>query len=162
MKKLVLVVLFCLVASNAFAETKPFQASLVPGVSIHSRDTRIEGITLSIWGENSQSGGALGIVNGSFGDSSGISLGFVNYAENYTGVEWGAVNYAKGNFIGFQYGFVNYAKNLKGLQLGFVNIAKTAESGLQVGFINVIEANQWFERVPNELSKGMVLVNWRF
>ena len=162
MKKLLLIVSICLIASNVFAESKPFQASLTPAVAIHSKDTRIEGLTLSIWGENPQSGGALGIVNGSSGNSSGISLGFINYAENYTGVEWGAVNFAKGDFIGFQYGFLNYAKKLKGLQLGLINVATTAQSGLQIGFINVIESNQWFNKFPDELAKGMVLINWKF
>lgn len=162
MKKLLFVVSFCLLASNVFAENRPFQASLTPEVAIHSKDTRIEGITLSIWGENSQAGLAFGLVNGSYGNSSGISLGIVNYAENYTGVEWGTVNYAKGDFVGFQYGFINYAKKLKGLQLGFLNIANTAESGLQIGIINIIEKNEWFEKFPNEFSKGMVLINWRF
>lgn len=162
MKKLLLVISICLFASNVFAETKPFQLSLTPQVAIHPKDTRIEGISLNIWGENSQSGGAIGFVNGSFGDSSGISLGLLNYAENYTGVEWGAINFAKGSFIGFQYGFINYAKKLKGLQLGFVNIANTAESGLQIGIVNIIEQNEWFEKLPDEFSKGMVLINWRF
>ncbi|MBN2419433.1 MAG: hypothetical protein JXL81_08625 [Deltaproteobacteria bacterium] len=162
MKKLLLVLILSLVASNVFAQTKPFQASLTPGIAVHSRDTRIEGLSVSVWGENPQSGGAIGVINGSRGNSSGISFGFVNYAQNYTGVEWGAVNYAKGNFIGLQYGFVNYAKKLKGLQLGFLNFAETAESGLQIGLINVIEKNEWFKRMPDEFSKGMVLVNWRF
>ncbi len=162
MKKLLLILSFCLAASNAFAETKPFQASLTPQIAVHSKDTRIEGISVSVWGENSQSGGAIGIVNGSFGNSSGISFGLINYAENFSGFEWGAINYAKGNFIGFQYGFLNYAKVLKGFQLGFINVANTAESGLQIGFINIIEQNEWFRKFPDEFSKGMVLINWRF
>ncbi len=162
MKKLVIAVLICLVASSAYAESKPFQLSLVPDVAIHSKDTHIKGVTLNIWGQNPQSAFALGFVNGSTGDSKGFSWGLVNYAESYTGVEMGLVNYATGNFTGVQSGFFNYAVKLKGLQLGAINYAKTAESGVQIGLINIISQNQWFTGFPNELAKGMVFVNWRF
>ena len=162
MKKLVIAVLICLVASSAYAESKPFQLSLVPDVAIHSKDTHIKGVTLNIWGQNPQSAFALGFVNGSTGDSKGFSWGLVNYAESYTGVEVGSVNYATGNFTGVQSGFFNYAVKLKGLQLGAINYAKTAESGVQIGLINIISQNQWFTGFPNELAKGMVFVNWRF
>lgn len=162
MKKLVIAVLICLVASSAYAESKPFQLSLVPDVAIHSKDTHIKGVTLNIWGQNPQSAFALGFVNGSTGDSKGFSWGLVNYAESYTGVEVGLVNYATGNFTGVQSGFFNYAVKLKGLQLGAINYAKTAESGVQFGLINIISQNQWFTGFPNELAKGMVFVNWRF
>lgn len=162
MKKLVIAVLICLVASSAYAESKPFQLSLVPDVAIHSKDTHIKGVTLNIWGQNPQSAFALGFVNGSTGDSKGFSWGLVNYAESYTGVEMGLVNYATGNFTGVQSGFFNYVVKLKGLQLGTINYAKTAESGIQIGLINIISQNQWFTGFPNELAKGMVFVNWRF
>lgn len=162
MKKLVIAVLICLVASSAYAESKPFQLSLVPDVAIHSKDTHIKGVTLNIWGQNPQSAFALGFVNGSTGDSKGFSWGLVNYAESYTGVESGLVNYATGNFTGVQSGFFNYAVKLKGLQLGTINYAKTAESCIQIGLINIISQNQWFTGFPNELAKGMVFVNWRF
>jgi hypothetical protein len=162
MKKLVIAVLICLVASSAYAESKPFQLSLVPDVAIHSKDTHIKGVTLNIWGQNPQSAFALGFVNGSTGDSKGFSWGLVNYAESYNGVEVGWVNYATGNFTGVQSGFFNYVVKLKGLQLGTINYAKTAESGIQIGLINIISQNQWFTGFPKELAKGMVFVNWRF
>jgi hypothetical protein len=165
-------------ASLAMAESKPIQLSLIPDIAIFDRDTRIEGLTLSIWGENPQTALALGIVNGSTGDSAGFSWGFLlNYADNYKGVQWALVNYAKGDFLGWQSGiinytagsakglqtgFVNYAGHLTGLQLGFVNYADTATSGVQVGLLNLIPQNQWFTNLPNELAPGMVFVNWRF
>ena len=176
MKKLMIVALGCVVAAGAFAEAKPFQASLTPDVAIHSKDTRINGVALSIWGENPQSAFALGFVNGSSGDSKGLSLGLVNYAENYSGVTLGTVNYASGNFIGAQLGFVNSAENMKGLQwgcvnhagalnglqLGFVNYAKTATDGIQIGFVNIMdETEKCFSGFPGELAPAMVFVNWR-
>lgn len=162
MKKLMLIVLICLVASSAFAESKPFQASLTPNIAIHSKGTRIKGFTLNIWGENPQSAFALGFVNGSSGDSVGFSWGLYNYAENYTGYELGVVNYAKGHFTGLQDGVVNIAGKFTGLQLGVVNYAKTAGSGVQIGLVNIISQNQWFTGFPKELAKGMVFVNWGF
>ena len=163
MKKIIIAIILCLVATNAFAEdSKPFQASLVPEVAIHSRDTRINGFTLNIWGENPQSAFALGFVNGSTGDSKGFSWGLVNYAQDYTGVEWAWVNWASGHFTGWQSGIFNYAGKFTGLQLGWVNYAKSAQSGVQIGLVNIINENQWFKGFPQELAKGMVFVNWRF
>ena len=162
MKKLMLILLICLVASSAYAETKGFQLSLVPEVALHSKDTRIEGVTLNIWGENPQSAFALGFVNGASGDSAGLSVGLFNYAENYTGVEFAPVNVVHGNFKGWQNGAVNYAGKLTGLQLGAINYAETAGSSLQIGVINIISQNQWFKDFPKELAKGMVFINWRF
>ena len=54
-----------------------FQASFVPEGAMYPREQRIEGMTLSIWGENPQSAFALGFVNGSTGQSSGMSLGLL-------------------------------------------------------------------------------------
>ena len=177
MKKLVLLAA-CMVATGVLAEeAKPFQASLIPDIAIHSRDTRINGVALSIWGENPQSAFALGFVNGSTGDSKGFSLGLVNYTENYKGVHWGIVNYASGEFVGWQAGFVsiaedmggiqtsyvNYAHKLKGLQLGLVNYAQTTETAIQLGLVNIIAENEkWFSNFPDEVAPGMVIVNWRF
>lgn len=176
MKKIAMTVVACAVATAVMAETKPFQASLTPDIAIHSRDTQINGVALSIWGENPQSAFALGFVNGSSGDSVGFSWGLFNYAENYKGVQWSIANCATGEFVGWQGGFLNYAESMKGLQWGAVNIAKkmtglqlgtvnyaeTVDSGVQIGFINIIPQNEWFSNFPNELAKGMVFVNWRF
>lgn len=177
MKKLVLMAA-CMVATGVLAEeAKPFQASLTPDIAVHSRDTRINGVALSIWGENPQSAFALGFVNGSSGDSKGFSLGLYNYTENYKGVQWAIVNYSSGEFVGWQGGFVNiaqdmqgiqtayvnYAQRLKGLQLGFVNWAQTTDTGIQIGLVNIIPENEvWFGNFPDEVAPAMVLVNWRF
>jgi hypothetical protein len=149
MKKLVLVLVGCLMATGAFADTKGFQLSLVPGVAIHSSSTHIKGVSLNIWGENPQTAFTLGLVNGSTGSSSGFSLGLIaNYADSYKGL---------------QLGTINYAESLHGLQLGFVNIAKSSNAGLQIGLINIMsQTTRWFTGFPNELAPGMIFVNWRF
>jgi len=71
--------LFCAVTVEA--QDAAFQASLTPEVAIYSKSTEVQGLSLSIWGENPQHGVAFGFVNGSTGDSRGFSLGLVNYTE---------------------------------------------------------------------------------
>lgn len=155
--------------------SQPIQLSLTPEVALFDRDERIEGLALSIWGENPQSALAIGFVNGSSGTSAGLSLGLLNYADDYTGLQWAAVNYTDGSFLGWQLafvnytdgtmkglqtGFVNYAGTLTGLQFGFVNFAESADTGLQIGIVNVMPDNEWFTRLPDELAPAMVFVNW--
>jgi hypothetical protein len=88
MKKCWIVFTSLLVAGGAFAQTKPFNASLTPDYSVYGRNVTIEGLTLSIWGENQQTSLALGIVNGTTGNSAGLSWGYIlNYGDNYKGVQ---------------------------------------------------------------------------
>jgi hypothetical protein len=186
MKKHLACLAAILVSTVAMAGTKPFNLSLTPDIAVYDRSETIEGLTLSIWGENQQTSLALGIANGSVGDSAGLSLGILNYAENYRGLQWGLVNHTSGNTSGWQGGFffglvgsvvnytggtmegfqagaVNYAGRLTGLQLGVVNYAETTDAGLQIGIINIIRKNTtWFTNLPEELAPAMILVNWRF
>lgn len=178
MKRLLAVLVGVLVATGAMAQSKPLQLSLTPDIAIYDRGERIEGLCLSIWGENPQSALALGFVNGSTDSSAGLSLGFiVNYADSYKGIQWAPVNYTKGDFLGWQGGLVNYtdgsmkglqsgvvnyAGHLTGLQLGLVNYAVSAATGVQLGLLNLIPDNAWFTELPNELAPGMIVVNWGF
>jgi hypothetical protein len=145
--KILVVCLFASVISlNVFA-SKPFQASLVPGIAIYDRNQEIEGVTLSFWGENPQTSLALGIVNGTSGDSAGVSFGFLNYGDSYKGV---------------QFGTANVDKSLYGAQFGLVNYSQTTKTGLQFGFINVISDNKkWFSNFPYEIAPVMLFINWR-
>jgi hypothetical protein len=167
-----------LAATGVMAGTEPIQLSLTPDIAIFDKTERIEGLTLNIWGENPQSALALGFVNGSTGESAGLSWSlFLNYVDSYTGVQWalvnytetdfvgwqgGLVNYTKGSMKGLQTGVVNYAGKMTGLQLGLVNYAAAVESGVQIGLVNIIPENQWFSKFPGELAPGMILVNWHF
>lgn len=178
MKRFLTILAGITIATGALAAGKPIQLSLTPDIAIYNRAQRIEGLCLSIWGENPQSALALGFVNGSTGQSAGLSWSLIlNYADNYKGVQWALINYTKGDFLGWQGGFVNstegqmkglqsglvnYAGRLTGLQFGFVNYAQTAESGVQLGLINIIPQNEWFTGLPNELAPGMIFINWRF
>lgn len=169
-----------------------FQASLTPDTALEPRTEYISGVSLNIWGENPQSGFALGIINGSSGESVGFSLAlFHNYADVYTGAQaslfneantitgaqLGFVNYARVQVTGAQLGFVNLNDgNTEGAQLGFVNHTGQKVTGAQLGFvnhtrdlegvqlglINIVENNGWFDEFPNKLAKGFVFVNWSF
>ena len=184
MKKLLIVLVGIIGVSRVMA-SEPVQLSLTPDFAIYDSSERIEGVALSIWGENPQSAFALGLVNGSTGDSVGLSVGLVNYADSYTGCQWSFVNYTEGDFAGwqggplfgllvsavnytegsmtgFQCGLVNYSGKLNGLQFGLVNVADTADSGVQIGVVNIMPENAWFSNLPDELAPGMLIVNWHF
>jgi hypothetical protein len=185
MKKLMAFIACAIVAGGPAYGDKPFNLSLTPDIAVYDRNETIKGVTLSIWGENQQTSLALGFVNGSIGASAGLSVGILNYAETYKGLQWAFVNYTEGNFSGWQggpffgllasalnytggemtglqIGLVNYAGNLTGLQLGIVNYAAEADAGVQIGLVNIMPENEWFTNLPNELAPAMVLVNWRF
>ena len=178
MQKILVFLGVALVATGALAGNKALQLSLTPDIAIYDRTETIEGLTLSIWGENPQTSLALGFVNGSTGQSAGLSLGFIlNYADSYKGIQWAPINYTRMDFLGWQGGLVNYtdglmkglqtgvvnyAGRLTGLQFGFVNYAATAETGVQIGLVNLIPQNEWFTDLPDELAPGMIFINWRF
>jgi hypothetical protein len=172
-------------AGAVAAQTRPFNISLTPDIAVYDRTTEIRGITLSIWGENPQKSLALGLVNGTVGNSVGLSIGILNYADSYRGLQWGLVNYTENDFLGWQggpfagllvsavnytggtmsglqLGGVNYAENLTGVQAGLVNYTAGSGPGIQVGLVNLMPQNEWFNELPQELAPAMVLVNWRF
>ncbi len=184
MKKL-LVALAGVVGVSCAMASQPLQLSLTPEVALFDRSERIEGLAISLWGENPQSALAIGLVNGSTGDSAGLSVGLLNYADSYTGLQWGLVNYTSGDFLGWQGGFflglvgsvvnyaggtltgfqcgvVNYAGSLNGFQLAVVNYADSVDAGLQIGIVNIMPENEWFSNLPDELAPAMVIVNWHF
>ena len=173
-----LIVAMSLVA-GVQAEEAAFQLSLFPNVALYDDTTTINGVAINVWGLNPQHALAIGVINGSYGDSHGISIGGLNYSENYTGFQWGFVNFANANFTGwqaacvnytadtldgFQLGFVNYAGRLTGFQLGLFNMAAQADHGLQVGLINLLpETRTWFEAgLANQVAPVMIIANWRF
>ena len=178
-KILACVIVAISLAAGVRAEDGQFQLSLVPGLALHDDTDTINGLAINIWGMNPQHALTLGFINGSYGESGGLSMGCLNYAENYTGVQWGFVNFAHANFTGwqaaclnytadtmdgFQFGFVNYAGRLTGFQLGVLNMAAQADHGLQIGFVNLIpETRTWFAAgLANELAPVMIITNWRF
>lgn len=185
MKKRSLAVLASFLVVGSVIAAKPAQLSVTPGLALHNRTVVIEGVSLNLWGQNPQTGLALGFVNGSSGRSGGLSVGFLNYGEAYTGCQWGLVNTVAHDYVGWQGGFllglvgsvvndvggtltgfqcgvVNYTGKLNGLQLGIFNYARTVHAGVQVGVVNIMPENAWFSAFPSELAPGMILLNWHF
>lgn len=176
MKKILLIVPIAAFGVLVKADDSGFQASLTPQMAIEPNTTQINGVALSIWGENPQDAFALGFVNGSTGDSQGFSLGLVNYADSYTGVSlgiinvsqqdfngWqgGLVNYCQDSFTGLQSGLVNSSGEFHGLQCGLFNYTENLD-GVQIGLANVAVNNSWFDDFPNQLATGFPIVNWSF
>jgi hypothetical protein len=176
MKKLFLITTLAISATGLQAEDSAFQASLTPDIAVYAKTTQINGLALSVWGENPQSALALGFVNGSTGESQGLSWGLVNYADSYTGVAWafanisqqrfygwqnGVINYSQGTYTGLQTGFVNITQDCHGLQAGFVNYSENLR-GVQLGFLNLAMNNPWFNEFPDKLATGFPFVNWSF
>jgi len=175
-----------LAAGGGWAQSESFQASLTPDHALHNRNTRIEGLTLSVWGENPQTALAIGFVNGAVGESVGLSLGLMNYSASYSGAQWSVANFAQGDLRGWQggpvfgllgsvlnytegtmsglqTGFINLTGGMAGVQIGLINYAQRCDTGLQIGFVNLIGNTEgWFRDFPNEVAPGMVLANWRF
>ena len=154
-----------------------FQASLTPDIAIHSRTTEIDGLMLSIWGENPQHGFAIGFVNGSISDSSGLTVSLVNYSDTYKGVALGIINVNNTSYVGWQQGFINvaqdefkgfqsagllnYSKTMTGLQLGLINYTENLH-GVHIGLANIAMNNSWFNDFPHKLATGFPIVNWSF
>ncbi len=164
MKKLIVIAAFAIGTIGLQAGDMPFwQLSLTPDIANHPKTTETSGLALSVWGENPHHGCALGLVNGSSGESSGFTWAFfVNYDESYTGVAWSMVNISKTKFVGWQSGAVNIAKDFRGLQWGFFNYAENLQNGVQIGFANIAVNNGWFDEFPDKLAKGFPFFNWSF
>jgi len=178
MKRILATLMMTALATGMARAAEPLQLSLTPDIALHKRDAVIEGVALSIWGENEQKALALGFVNGSNGNSVGLSWGLVNYAENYKGIQWSMVNFNRNDFAGWQSGFVNfnggnlvglqtgkinYTAELTGVQFGFINFARRVPTGVQIGLINVIQETQgWFDEFPEAVAPAMLFLNWRF
>jgi hypothetical protein len=165
MKRVIITIILTAAAMGVKADessnSKFFQAALTPDIALQSKDTRVNGISLAIWGENPQSAFALGFVNGSTDASSGLSWGIVNYAETYKGVQIGLVNTSSELFVGVQDGVVNIAKDARGLQWGMVNYTESLK-GVQLGLVCIVNTTPWFKEFPDKLSKGFVFLNWSF
>ena len=173
MKKLFLITTLAASAASLTANEAVFQASLTPDIAIYTRASQINGLSLGIWGENPQHALAISLVNGSTGDSQGVTLGIVNYADSYEGIAFGwlnssrenfygwqngVINFSHGTFTGLQMGALNVTQEMHGLQLGVFNFSENLR-GVQLGFANVALNNPWFNEMPDRLATGFPFLN---
>jgi hypothetical protein len=159
------------------AQKSSSQLSLTPRCALRSEDATIHGVSLDIRSQTPQHGVALGVVNGSSGKSSEFTMAaLTNYNESYTGgamnlvngshtsfQDWhgGLVNYSEGKLGGLQSGWINYSEDIHGVQFGLINYTKKLR-GAQVGLLNLALNNPCFKEFPNKLVSGDTLVNWSF
>ena len=107
---------------------------------------------------NSFTGVGIGVANIHLGESTGVVLGFVNFTNDFNGLQWGTVNFnQKKSMINLgvinfsqgestvDIGFVNYAEKTT-FQLGVINFTNDLE-GVQVGLINFAK-NGFFPVFP--------------
>ena len=176
MKKLFLITTLAASAASLTAGEAIFQASLTPDIAIYTRASQINGLSLGFWGENPQHALAISLFNGSTGDSQGVTLGIVNYADSYEGIAFGwlnssrenfygwqngVINFSHGTFTGLQMGALNVTQEMHGLQLGVFNYSENLR-GVQLGFLNVALTNPVFKEMPDKLAPIFPFVNWSF
>ena len=176
MKKLFLITTLAASAASLTAGEAIFQASLTPDIAIYTRASEINGLSLGFWGENPQHALAISLVNGSTGDSQGVTLGIVNYADSYEGIAFGWLNSSRDNFYGWQNGVINFSHGtFTGLQMGALNVTQEMHGlqmgvfnysenlhGVQLGFANVALNNPPFKEMPNKLAPIFPFLNWSF
>ena len=135
MKKTIAITTLVIGTASLRADT-PIQLSLTPDIALFPSTTTVRGLSLDIWGENPQTSLNIGLVNGSTGESGGLSWGIVNYAQSYAGLQWGAVNVSLENFEGWQNGYINVAQGtFKGFESGLINVSENT-TGFQLGVFN--------------------------
>ncbi len=96
---------------------------------LYGRIEDVSGLNLSILG--------LSDVDNFSGLDIGIFFGASRVRDEFKGVSLSLANWHEGQSTGASIGFVNYVNNMKGLTLGFVNYAESSSS-INLGFVNVI------------------------
>ena len=89
---------------------------------------------------------AVGITEGGFTGWQSGWLASITRGE-FTGLQTGLYTNVGGG-SGVQFGWINTADEFSGLQLGFVNITNTMTSGLQIGLINIIKNKEKLKLFP--------------
>lgn len=178
MKKWLVMAIVMTAGLVSFSEdVAPFQLGLLgPDFSLEPSSTRINGWVTGFWSESPQSALSTSWFNGSTGDSKGLQIGLLNYADSYSGAQFAGINWVSGDFSGWQAGAFNYVRGtcegfqsgiynlttgMRGLQLGVFNSASEMH-GVQIGLVNIIASNALLTELPEELSPGMLFVNWSF
>lgn len=134
--RVVVFLLVSFIGSTVYAQ-QAFNLSLIPDVALHDRNEYIRGVSLGVFSENPQEAFALGIINGSTGESAGLSLGIANYADTYFGGQLGLFNVIRNEFGGLQVGAFNMVLgDFSGWQNGILNVTQGGFSGWQYGIVN--------------------------
>jgi hypothetical protein len=90
---------------------------------------------------------AVGLVDGDFTGWQNSWLASVTEG-NMQGLQVGAYTKAGLGSSGVQVGLLNTADDFSGLQFGLLNIAETMRSGLQIGLVNIINNKEKLKVFP--------------
>ena len=90
---------------------------------------------------------AVGLVDRDFTGLQSTWLAAVTNG-NMQGVQWAAYTHAGMGSSGLQVGLVNTADDFSGLQFGLINMAETMRSGLQIGLVNIINNKEKMKVFP--------------
>ena len=146
MKKLLALLLLCIIATPQFAraeDTKPLQLAVFNPVQLVPEDESIKGARFSLFYALNKNVTGLSLVwlgvNGATGDVKGIELGLGNWVEGSAyGLQFGLVNHAGKRCVGLQYGAVNIVGgDFTGVQWGFVNRTEKSFKGFVWPLISI-------------------------
>lgn len=90
---------------------------------------------------------AVGLVDGDFTGLQNSWLASVANG-NMQGLQWAVYTHAGTGSSGVQLGLLNTADDFSGLQFGLVNIAESMRSGLQIGLVNIINNKEKLKVFP--------------
>jgi hypothetical protein len=90
---------------------------------------------------------AVGLVDGDFTGWQSSWLAAVAEG-NMQGLQTGFYTKAGVGSTGVQFGFLNTADEFSGVQIGWVNITEVMRSGLQIGLVNIIKSKEKLSFLP--------------
>lgn len=123
-----------------------FQFSLIYGVNSGMSGVDLSLVSLNKGEGLGIQWAGVGIVEGGFTGWQGGGLASITRGE-FTGLQTGVYTNVGGG-SGVQLGWINTAEEFSGLQFGFVNITNTMTSGLQIGLINIIKNKEKLKLFP--------------
>ena len=89
----------------------------------------------------------VGIVDGDFTGWQNSWLAAITKG-NMQGLQWAAYTHCSLGSSGVQLGLLNMADDFSGLQVGLVNITENMRSGLQIGIVNIIKSKEKLQFFP--------------
>jgi hypothetical protein len=89
----------------------------------------------------------FGMVDGDFTGWQASWLAAITEG-NMQGLQWAVYTRSGPGSSGLQVGLLNMADDFSGLQFGLVNITETMRSGLQIGLVNIIKNKEKLPFLP--------------
>jgi hypothetical protein len=124
-----------------------FRLSLIYGKNVDMTGVDLSLVGMNTGSVTGVSWTAVGLVDGDFtGWQSGWLASVTN--GNMQGLQEGLYTHCGSGSSGVQLGFLNTADDFSGLQFGIVNVAESMRSGLQIGLVNIIKNKEKLKFFP--------------